>query len=370
MYDIVTVFDFINANGLDALTEKYSIKVTRHKTIPHLASLKYDQIGSPMGEPIVQLCRGVVIDTDAMRVVARPFDKFFNYGEFHAANLDYSSARFYEKLDGSLMSLYEYNGTWHVASSGTPDASGNINNIEGMSFASIFWKGFHEKHGYKLPRADQTDITFMFELMSPFNRVVVRHDDIKIKLIGARNRWTGEEYDVNDFKDQFDVVKTFDVSTVDLAKAFFAEVSGDKFEGFVICDKEYNRVKMKHPTYVVYHHTRSSFSADSIVEITRSNEIEEFTSVFPETKLVFDDFQSKVDDAVVRITTLMAEHSSKDRKSFALSIKDDRLSAIMFSAYTKNRNDYQTMIFESRNSWIADVFDLKESLKKSLLSSI
>lgn len=369
MHDIKILFDFINEFGVNALTDKYGINVTPHKTIQNLVTLKYDQIDSPMGEPIVQVCRGIVIDTSNMRVVARPFDKFFNYGEFHAAPVDYSSAFFYEKLDGSLMTMYEYNGSWHVASSGTPDASGNINNIEGMTFASIFWKGF-EKAGFKIPSEEHRDFTFMFELMSPFNRVVVKHDGINLKLIGVRNRVTGQEYDVDSFKHQYDVVKKFDVSTVEAAKAVFDELSGDKFEGFVICDKDFNRVKMKHPTYVVYHHTRSSFSAESIVEITRSNEIDEFTSVFPETRPAFDDFVKNVDEAVSRITTLMSEHSRKERKDFALAVKDDRLSSIMFTAYTKKRNDYRALIFEARNSWIADVFDLKTSLQKSALQSL
>ena len=37
--------------------------------------------------------------------------------------IDWGTARVYEKLDGSLMTLYRYGGAWQVASSGLPDGS-------------------------------------------------------------------------------------------------------------------------------------------------------------------------------------------------------------------------------------------------------
>ncbi len=76
----------------------------------------------------------------------------------------------YEKLDGSLMVLYFYDRAWHVQSSGTPDASGEVNGF-GFSFAELFWKVWNEQ-GYQLPQ--ETDCCFMFELMTRYNRIVVR----------------------------------------------------------------------------------------------------------------------------------------------------------------------------------------------------
>lgn len=50
-----------------------------------LVSLKYDQIESPMGNPLVQQCRGMVVDLETCEVVAWPYDKFWNLGEARAA---------------------------------------------------------------------------------------------------------------------------------------------------------------------------------------------------------------------------------------------------------------------------------------------
>src|SRR5512140_984747 len=78
-------------------------------------SLKYDMIESPMAEPIVQQCRGMVVDTARRAVLAWPYNKFWNHGEGAAAPIDWSTARVQEKLDGSLMILYWDAGSWVVA---------------------------------------------------------------------------------------------------------------------------------------------------------------------------------------------------------------------------------------------------------------
>ena len=74
------VIKFLKANGnnFQKLTDVYGIKV---KDYPEqkLVVLNYDQINSPKMEPIVQECRGLILDY-ALNVVCRPFDRFFNYG--------------------------------------------------------------------------------------------------------------------------------------------------------------------------------------------------------------------------------------------------------------------------------------------------
>ena len=90
---------------------------------PNLVLFKYDQVNSPMDNPVVQECRGIILDeADDWRVIARPFTKFYNYGEPNAASIDWTTARVQEKVDGSLCAFYHYKGDWHVATTGTPDA--------------------------------------------------------------------------------------------------------------------------------------------------------------------------------------------------------------------------------------------------------
>ena len=138
-----------NGGTLDGLATELGIKAKRHQTHSNLVLLKYNQIESPMSSPIVQECRGIILDeADDWNVVARAFDKFFNYGEGHAAEINWQTARVQEKVDGSLCLVFFYKREWHVATTGTPDASGDVN-ASGKSFADYFWDTLNECGGFK-----------------------------------------------------------------------------------------------------------------------------------------------------------------------------------------------------------------------------
>ena len=149
---------YLRSEGLDKLTETFNIKVNRHSDFSNLVCLKYSQIESPMGEIIVQQCRGIILDEDNnWKIVSYPFSKFFNYGEGHASQIDWSTAKVYEKLDGSLMTLYFYQGNWHAQSSGMPDAEGKVN-VNEFTFRELFWQIWSELD-YSLPL--ETDLSLI-----------------------------------------------------------------------------------------------------------------------------------------------------------------------------------------------------------------
>ena len=123
---------------MEALAETYAVKVVRHKTNPNLILFKYNQIASDMNLPIVQECQGVILDeADDWRVVGRAYSKFINYGEPNAAEIDWVTARVQEKVDGSLCMAFEYKGSWHVATTGSPDAGGPVGDNSEMTFAAL-----------------------------------------------------------------------------------------------------------------------------------------------------------------------------------------------------------------------------------------
>jgi hypothetical protein len=65
--------------------------------------LKYNQIESDFSEPVVRESRGIILDEENdYEVVCKAFDKFFNYGEELAANIDWKTAKIQEKVDGCL----------------------------------------------------------------------------------------------------------------------------------------------------------------------------------------------------------------------------------------------------------------------------
>src|SRR5438128_257271 len=62
------------------------------------------------------MCRGLITKADGT-IVARPFKKFFNFGEFQD-NLPLEEFEVFEKLDGSLGILYFLNDTPYLATRG------------------------------------------------------------------------------------------------------------------------------------------------------------------------------------------------------------------------------------------------------------
>jgi len=109
MLDILT--EYIAWNGLDSLAE-LGIKIARHPSLP-LLSLKYSQIDSPKYHPIVRLCRGTVIEDETYKIVARPFKRFYNVDEEPNSKFVWGDdIACIEKVDGSLIIVYFYNGKW------------------------------------------------------------------------------------------------------------------------------------------------------------------------------------------------------------------------------------------------------------------
>jgi hypothetical protein len=324
---------FLRAGGtLDDLLTKYAIKARRHGEHSNLVLLKYNQIESPFSERIVQECRGIILDeSQDWRVVSRAFDKFFNHGEGHAAQIDWSTAQVQEKVDGSLCVLYPYGGEWHVATSGTPDGCGDVH-MSGERFSDLFHRAVAELDG-ELPIPNNR--CYFFELTSPLNRIVVPHATLGLTLLGAREIDTQEqvsaEMAVNDFGTWLRAVRSFPLQSFEDIAASFAGMNPLAQEGYVVVDGNFNRVKAKHPGYVALHHAKDGLSLKSFVEIARSGETSEVLTAFPE-------FAPMVEDAKLRVERLVsylegAYDSIKDievQKDFALRATKTKCSSPLF----------------------------------------
>ena len=66
--------------------------------------------------------------------------------------------------------------------------------------------------------------------------------------------------------------------------------SGVVYEGFVVCDKDYNRIKIKDPKYLTCHYLYGNgiITTYKLLQIVESNEIDEVCTYFPEWKQKLD----------------------------------------------------------------------------------
>lgn len=315
-----------NGGTLADLETRYAIKVRRHGRFPNLVLLKYDQINSPMAEPLVQQCRALILDeADNWRPVAVPFFKFFNHGEPNAALLDWSTARVQEKLDGSLMTLYSHGDEWHVSSSGLPDAEGPTGH--GFTFHELFWRTW-DQLGYALPV--DANCCYMFELMTPYNRVVVPHKQSRIVLHGVRQLDTLREVGLHNWP--WETVREFPLNSLEAILTACAALNPLECEGYVVVDGGFNRVKVKSPQYVALAHMKDGMSTRRMLEIVRANESDEFLTHFPEFREMYDDVRGRFD---ALIAELDADYASighlSSQKDFALQACKSRCSSALFA---------------------------------------
>jgi T4 RnlA family RNA ligase len=320
-------------NDPATLTTRYGIAVKPHARYSYLLMFKYDQINSPFAEPIVRECRGVILDSSSdWAIVSRPFDKFFNHGDPLAAPIDWSTARVQEKLDGSLISLYWHFGEWQIASSGTPDASGHAG-TSAQTFRQLFLEVM-ARHGYELPPVRFAHCTFMYELMTRWNRIVVQHPEPRVVLLAVRETESGVEIPVEAFKSDPmpPVVRSFPLQSFDDMAATFSTMNPLEQEGYVVVDAQSNRVKVKHPGYVALHHMISSTGPKAILDIIRKGETTELLTHFPEWTEEFNAIQAKYDALVSKVDADYEAHKGiESQKEFAIAVNArTELPAAMF----------------------------------------
>jgi hypothetical protein len=326
---------FLNQFGLDALGERFAVRARRHARHPNLLSLKYNQVFSPMHERVVQECRGLILDeADGWRVVCRSYDKFFNLGEPNAPQLDWPTARVFEKLDGSLMTLYRYGGEWHVASSGMPDAAGRVND-SGETFASLFRRTW-DALGYRWPgdSSEADHLWLMFELMTPENRIICQSDRPRVVLHGVRDARTMRELDPEPLAAAFgwECVRSLPLmcaaDCLEAAKALDVRTG----EGFVVRDGAFTRVKIKSPRYVELTHLKTCMTGRRMLEIVRANESDEFLAYFPEFRAPYEAVKRAYDALCADIEANYARlRHLPDQRSFAAEATRCRFSSPLFA---------------------------------------
>lgn len=327
------VQEYLRTKSLEDLTAELGIQVRRHTKYPNLVGLCYWNVTSPHYHPIVSECRGLILDeANDWNVVAYPFDRFYNYGESCATEIDFDNSYAYKKLDGSLIIMYYYNDEWLVATTGSPDAGGTILDWD-ITFSELAGTVFNEEH-YKLDDLD-VNYTYMFELCTPFNKVVVPHTSNSLTLIGVRNRTTLREESIWQPKfTSFKLVESLEYGTsIDEVKDELVKLDGLHNEGYVIVDWfNFNRVKLKHDDYVKCHRIKSSVSKRDILELVRTGEGNEFISYFPKFSSIYNNYLTKYNKLCELIEHDLNEFSSiADKKQFAIAISNIKWKAILFS---------------------------------------
>ena len=328
-------------NWEDLLVNGYGIKIKKED---RYAIFNYG-LNCEYSNPIVQEARGIIIDIISLEVVCWPFRKFGNHNEGYADTIDWNSARVLEKVDGSIIKLWfdKILNRWQFSTNGIIRAeNASIENLAGLSYGDIIRKA-NNVNAIPYDKLNKT-YTYIFELVSPETRIVVKYDEASLYHLGTRNNLTGEEYDldIGIKKPQSYPLHSLENcinAAIELNKEKTLDDDVDK-EGFVVVDKNWHRVKIKSPDYIMMHHVSMAQSITKkecikilLYERDRLELIfEKSTDIIPAIKYYDYKIAELLNDAnkMAMLSISLYNEYSHDRKAVASVISKHKLAMVGF----------------------------------------
>lgn len=224
------------------------IRVQRHPEFPNeLAIANYTHKAQQHyhWNAVTEQCRGLIYNPTTLEVVARPFRKFFNYGEAQADKITgQEQITAYEKFDGSLGIAYPLPGydeeVYAIATRGSFTS-------EQAVWATNYLTPIRANEPWRFPFIPgHTDL---FEIIYPENRIVCEYGGMEgLVYLGTINNDNG----AFQFEDDM-----FDVRADPVYRGTFEgalQLKGRQGkEGVVVVTSDNRRVKLKEEEYVRLH---------------------------------------------------------------------------------------------------------------------
>lgn len=314
--------------------------------------LDYDQFASPKTHPIVIECRSLILCLDTFDLVSQKFNRFFNLGECPEFYSDFRFEGSYvmEKADGSLIGVYNRNGVWQISTRGMAKAEGEhpVGGTFREKVLAAF--GFHSEQAFQnfFNEKLKPGYTFVFEYVSPENRIVTKYEKAEMVLLGINNM--GDQLSFSTMEKVSDFFKFYGLNvrlpklydaTRDIAQLVEVANSLENLEeGFVVWDPlSGKRVKIKAKTYLVAHKLRGENvvpNRKNLLSLVLEGEVEEFLAYFPEYTEAVAALQKEVADFEAYLLEVWSGVCGiRDQKEFALKVKDLRGSGFFFEAKKK-----------------------------------
>jgi len=301
------VKEYLRTHSFQELEDEFGVTARRASEDAFTKfSLNYDSIlceelrrKGLTSNPIAEQCRGLIVRPsrgllgekwkDArvgdVEVVAWPMNRFYNFGDPAAVEINWSDPglRVYEKVDGTCIILYwdAVANKWHAATRSVPEANLPINaghlEIKDMTFSQLFLNALiltrQELSGkqvdWEVDGPDKVihlnkEMTYVFELVSLYNQIVVVYPKPRVYLLAARHTATGKEVPIETLRiEHVRRPKTWSIRSVAELAEFVDSASPSELEGAVVCDSKFGRMKIKNKSYVLAHKSKDTVMSSS-----------------------------------------------------------------------------------------------------------
>lgn len=377
------VIEYLKRHTFRNLEEEHGVCARPTSTFSKF-SLNYDSILSKNTNPVSTQCRGMVVApvepnkffkandwkdvvVGDLSVMAWPMTRFYNFGDPACADINWSDSqlRVYEKLDGTCIICYwDYTQRkWCAATRSVPEADLPIfadhMEIGNMTFSQLFTRALIETREelsgpltWKPKGIDEIihlnkEVTYVFELVSPFNQIVVSYPAPRVYLLAARHTATAKEIPIEEIRLQHvRRPKTWPLKDAVSISAFVNSTDPKELEGAVVCDSQFNRVKIKSMAYVLAHKSKD------VITSSPRNALEAI-------------ILEKIDDVIPIVPKEIGEKMLKMQLAYAQYCKNVDDNFVKFYAEAGgNRRRFAEQVLLS-NDWSAPYFNMWENRSNS-----
>ncbi len=281
-----------------------------------------------------RVSRGLIIHSTTGEVVARGFDKMFNWlqgGRRSAGHI----VSVTEKFDGSLGILYRHKGDYRIATRGSFDS-------DQAQWATQFLNDYFDLTG--LP----DELTLLFEIIYPGNRIVIDYGKQEdLVLLAARNRLTGDFLPL--FPEVFGLAQQYGFT---LPKVFqFNDITqiiietgtlDEQHEGYVVEFSDGQRFKFKGDRYLELHRLITGLTFKNVLRAMENNAIRDIVDIVPDEFLTdvkrwISAIEVTLDAVKTQVQTAFDAAPKTSRRDFALWVQADHvdLSQYLFALWDK-----------------------------------
>lgn len=322
------------------LPEKYGVTIRKEG---NLVLFKYSS-DSDFSLPVVQEARGIILNVNTLEVVCWPFRKFGNYNESYADEIEWNSACVQEKIDGSIIKLWydAQNQHWQFSTNGTIRAEeAPVGENSRLHFSDLVAMAVN----YQDIPFDELDHgkTYIFELVSPMAQIVIPYKTTMLYHTGTRNNITGleSEESIGICKPKRYPLHSLQ-ECVEAAQMLNADMDVKhevEQEGYVVVDRNWNRIKVKSPGYLAAHYISSvRMTRENVITFLREDHmsVKELCEMNPSSVAVIKYYDYRMSelsllaDEIGKMAETLYEEYQHDRKLVAKVLTRNPLGRIGF----------------------------------------
>lgn len=271
------ITDILDIIALNDMREAGYVRQAKHPTLPLVSECYTKQtMFEKKWNNETRICRGLIWNTETLEVVARPFAKFFNYGEPSAPELFPDEwVKAYNKLDGSLGIAYDTPDGPAIA---TKNSFTSPQALHATEVLRTRYKGWNPRPG----------VTSLFEIVYPDNRIVLNYHEVDdlFHLGGVWND-TGQTRLYDHWALQgfpFPEPELLGAGSFSLLVQHFTQLERPNSEGVVLWAPDRDiRVKIKQKDYLELHKVCTGLNKKQLWKwLSEGQEIPEILMGLPE----------------------------------------------------------------------------------------